>query len=116
MFQQTNLKKSKWCLCGVRPLTPTLFQVANTKGKKKMKNFTQKSWVAVELATTGTITRNQCLRNYISRLGAIIADLKKDGWEFEAHYIEVNTPFGKGKDYQYRATYIPEAVEAVEVA
>lgn len=76
-----------------------------------MKNLTQKEWVATQLATTGTITRNQCLRNYISRFGAIIADLKKEGWEFEAHYVEVNTPFGTGKDYQYRATYIPDCSE-----
>lgn len=81
-----------------------------------MKNLTQKEWVAGQLAATGTITRNECLRNYISRLGAIIADLKKEGWEFEAHYKDVKTPFGIGKDYVYRVTYIPEFDKSEEVA
>jgi len=76
-----------------------------------MKNLTQRQWVENQLHENGYITRNQCLRNYISRLGAIIADFKKDGWEFEAHYIDVKTPFGTGKDYKYRATYIPEISE-----
>ena len=44
-----------------------------------MANLTQKQWVLNRLETNGYITRNECLRNYISRLGAIIADLKKDG-------------------------------------
>jgi len=66
-----------------------------------MKKFTQKQWVLNRLNENGYITRNECLRNYISRLGAIIADLKADGYEFEAGYIEVKTPFGTGKDYKY---------------
>lgn len=68
---------------------------------------TQIEWVVSKLETNGSITRNECLRNYISRLGAIIAELKKHGWEFEAHYEDVKTPFGTGKDYRYRATHIP---------
>jgi len=66
-----------------------------------MKKLTQKQWVLSRLKENGYITRNECLRNYISRLGAIIADLKKDGYEFETGYIEVKTPFGMGKDYKY---------------
>jgi hypothetical protein len=76
-----------------------------------MKNQTQREWVEAQLTERGGITRNQCLKNYISRLGAIIADLKKDGWEFVASYKEVQTPFGKGKDYVYRVTNIPSSVE-----
>lgn len=65
--------------------------------------MTQKEWVLLELkANGGKITRNHCLRNYISRLGAIICDLKKDGYSISGRYIEVITPFGKGKDYQYK--------------
>lgn len=66
-----------------------------------MKNLTQKQWVLNRLLENGYITRNECLRNYISRLGAIIADLKADGYDFDAGYIEVQTPFGLGKDYKY---------------
>lgn len=43
---------------------------------------TQRKWVEEQLRATGEITRNQCLKNYISRLGAIMLDLKKDGWDF----------------------------------
>ena len=65
--------------------------------------MTQKEWVLLELkANEGKITRNHCLRNYISRLGAIICDLKKDGYNISGSYVEVKTPFGKRKDYQYR--------------
>jgi ribosomal protein L34E len=76
-----------------------------------MKNLTQRQWVEAHIREYGGITRNQCLRNHISRLGAIIADLKKDGWEFSANYKTVKTPFGTGKDYVYRATHIPECGE-----
>ena len=66
-----------------------------------MTNTTQLNFVKNVLVEQGSITRNFALRNYISRLGALIAILKKDGWIFEARYIPVATPFGKGKDYQY---------------
>lgn len=36
-----------------------------------------------KLKQDGEISRNYCLRNYISRLGARINDLKKMGFEFE---------------------------------
>lgn len=67
-----------------------------------MLNMTQKQWVENKLIKNGKITRNECLRNYISRLGAIISMLKDDGYKFETGYVEVETPFGKGKDYEYR--------------
>lgn len=35
------------------------------------------------LKDKGEISRNQCLRNYISRLGARIKDLQKEGMQFE---------------------------------
>jgi len=67
-----------------------------------MLNLTQKEWVENKLIKNGKITRNECLRNYISRLGALIALLKNDGWEFKTSYIDVETPFGAGKDYEYK--------------
>lgn len=55
-----------------------------------------KKWkIIYSLLERGYITRNECLRNYISRLGARIQDLEDDyGWEF--------TTFRKGGDYGYR--------------
>ena len=76
-----------------------------------MLNMTQKQWVEQRLNANGKITRNECLRNYISRLGAIIAMLKSDGWEFETKYIDVKTPFGTGKDYQYTVIKNPTQKE-----
>ena len=62
---------------------------------------TQKQWVKSQIKSNGFITRNQCLRNYISRLGAIIFELKAEGIEFETGYIETETKYGKGKDFKY---------------
>jgi hypothetical protein len=56
-----------------------------------MLDMTQKQRVENILIVDGKITRNKCLVNYVSRLGAIIAKLKDDGYEFETQYIEVNT-------------------------
>lgn len=72
-----------------------------------MTNATQKEFVANRLRADGRISRNFCLKNYISRLGALINLLKKDGWEFDAFYVNVETPFGKGRDYVYTAKKIP---------
>ena len=81
-----------------------------------MLDMTQKQWVANILITDGKITRNKCLVNYVSRLGAIIAMLKKDGYEFETQYIEVKTPFGTGKDYEYKVvTYPADVQEQIDI-
>lgn len=63
-----------------------------------MKNETQEKWVKEQLDEHGFITRNVCLRNYISRLGAIVYDMKKQGYEFTTEYQK--TPAG-GKDFIY---------------
>jgi len=63
-----------------------------------MLNKTQKDRVLNQLLTVGYITRNQCLRNYITRLASIIPKLKKEGYEFEVGYIRVNG----GLDYIYK--------------
>lgn len=62
-----------------------------------MTNQTQIDWARKELLKTGRITRNQALRRYISRLGAIIHTLKKEGMIIEGGY---NTN-RYGKDYEY---------------
>lgn len=60
-----------------------------------MTKKTQIEWVYKQLKKYGKITRNQCLKNYISRLGAIIYKLKKEGFNFDAGYTI------KGHDYIY---------------
>lgn len=54
-------------------------------------------WIKSRLKKTGRITRNQCLRRYISRLGARINDLKKEGWGFRGYYKKTRN----GMDYVY---------------
>lgn len=55
---------------------------------------TQVEFVVRTLLSTGEISRNFCLRNYISRLGAIMNNLKKVGWDF--------TTERRGGDYVYK--------------
>ena len=62
-----------------------------------MKKNTQKAWILKQLRENGRITRNECLKNFISRLGARISDLKEEGWNIEGEFIK--TP--NGKDYVY---------------
>ena len=59
---------------------------------------TQLDWIISRLDETGKISRNECLQNYISRLGARIADLKEMGWELEGSFEKTEN----GKDYVYR--------------
>lgn len=61
---------------------------------------TQRKWVEQQFKEHGEITRNQCLQNYISRLGAIIYGLKQDGW--------VITSSRRGKDYVYTLGEAPK--------
>lgn len=69
-----------------------------------MLNTTQEKWIIEQLRENGSISRNKCLRNYISRLGAIIFQLKEKGWEFEGDYVK--TDFGR--DYIYKVKSKPE--------
>ena len=64
-----------------------------------MKNPTQKERIIKRLLSVGQISRNECLRNYISRLGAIICDLTKEGWEFDTKNVQ--------GDYVYYVTKTP---------
>ena len=56
------------------------------------KKETQKQMVIDQLETTGMVSRNWALSNYISRLGAIMCDLK-DRYDYEG--------MNKGNDYIY---------------
>jgi hypothetical protein len=65
-------------------------------------NKSQKNRIVGVLMEKGKITRNMCLANYISRLGAIICTLKSEGWDFRTEkdggdyvYIVIKNPFKK---------------------
>ena len=66
-----------------------------------MKKQTQREWVLERLKQNGSITRNECLRNYITRLGAIICNLTNEGYQFDSGYVKVETFWGTSKDYKY---------------
>lgn len=70
-------------------------------------NLTQKQRVEKRLREMKVIYRNECLRNYISRLGAIINQLKNEGWEFEAERWR--------GDYRYFATDIPPEQKTLQL-
>ena len=55
--------------------------------------MSQTTTIINELNLKGKVYRNWALSEYISRLGAIILNLKKQGWEFTAK--------NEGKDYVY---------------
>lgn len=63
-----------------------------------------------ELQEKGYITRNWCLKNYISRLGAIVHRLKEDGMLIEGRYEK----YEYGKDFVYylgsRATQVDKVI------
>jgi len=59
---------------------------------------TQLEFIKQRLNENGKISRNECLQNYISRLGARIADLRKEGWNIEGEFEKTDY----GKDYVYR--------------
>lgn len=68
-----------------------------------MTNNTQEQLIIDYLLDNGSVSRNWALRQYISRLGAIIDRLKKADWEIEGNYVKTQT----GKDYTYRLIKAP---------
>lgn len=59
--------------------------------------LSQNRWVLYQLETNGRITRNQALRNRITRLAARIADLKEAGHPIVGSRLKTK----KGVDYVY---------------
>lgn len=64
---------------------------------------TQEDRIIYKLRTDGYVTRNEALKNYISRLGARISDLQRQGWIFDAKFIKKNG----ARDYEYRVVSAP---------
>jgi hypothetical protein len=61
----------------------------------------QKKHVEEQVIKYGVISRNYCLKNYITRLSAIICDMQKKGYLFEVSRPKIMTPWGAGYDYVY---------------
>lgn len=59
--------------------------------------MSQVEFVKKRLEANGKVSRNECLRNYISRLGAIIYTLRREGYELEGKYVNTQN----GRDYVY---------------
>lgn len=69
---------------------------------------TQFTFVKNTLEMYGEVTRNECLREFISRLGAIIHVLKKEGWVFTTETRDtVKHDGSKGKDFVYKLVSKP---------
>lgn len=65
--------------------------------------MSQREQVIQKLKNDGMVSRNWALKRYISRLGALIFDLKEEGWEFDTKrrggdYIYELKKKGKSKD------------------
>ena len=65
---------------------------------------TQRNWVEERLRDTKRVTRNEALGRFVSRLAAIIADMKRDGWIIEGDNLKSLV----GNDYVY--TLISEPI------
>jgi len=59
--------------------------------------------IIIEQLKTGSVSRNWALRNYISRLGAIICRLNKQGWVIKGNFES----YENGMDYVYRVIKVP---------
>lgn len=53
-----------------------------------MKEAKQKQFVINQLLLKGQVSRNTCLTAFISRLGAIMDLLRKEGLVYKAGYVE----------------------------
>lgn len=60
--------------------------------------ITQKQWVKGKLFSDGSVTRNQAIRNGITRLGARIYDLKNEGMTIEGKRLPLRD---NGYDFIY---------------
>lgn len=67
------------------------------------KTRSQKEWVISILNREGKISRNFCLQNYITRLGALVNLLNKEGWVITGGYEGKSL----GRDFVYRVEKSP---------
>jgi hypothetical protein len=65
---------------------------------------TQQKYVTDFLKKEGYISRNQCLQQRITRLGAIIFTLKEMGYQFEPKWVKENG----GRNFYYYLISAPK--------
>lgn len=66
----------------------------------------QYNFVKERLLASGYVSRNECLRNYITRLGAIICKMNREGWVIRGQYSD----YENGRDYVYYVEQFPTSV------
>ena len=71
---------------------------------------TQLNLIKNQLLKNGSVSRNWCLQRFITRLGARIDDLKKEGMNINGKFV--NTDYGK--DYVYFLENQLEPIKVVE--
>ena len=64
---------------------------------EKTEDQSQEQWIRYNLSVRKFITRNECLKNFVTRLAARITDLKDEGWNIEGESVDTQL----GKDYVY---------------
>ena len=62
-----------------------------------MPKQTQEQWIVAQLQTKGSISRNEALKHYCSRLGARICDLRSAGMNIVGEWIKTKN----GRDFRY---------------
>ena len=63
--------------------------------------LTQKRFILAELLKNNSISRNFCLKNYITRLGSFMCQFKSEGLEFITDRRLVKKHSWTGIDYVY---------------
>jgi hypothetical protein len=63
-----------------------------------MRQAHQREWITRKLFENGKISRNEALKNRITRLAAYINDLKRADFDISAEWDRT----GRTKDYVYR--------------
>lgn len=69
--------------------------------------MSQKQKILKILREQGEVSRNTALQMFITRLGAIINDLKKEGMNIEGHWDITE----RGRDYKYVLLDKPKKIE-----
>lgn len=73
--------------------------------------MSQKQRVIDRILETGSVDNFWSIENRVSlRLGAIIFNLRNEGWEFQTEYIDTH---GSNKNFRYTPTVIPEKYKKV---
>ncbi|MGB1226446.1 MAG: hypothetical protein ACPG9K_01030 [Poseidonibacter sp.] len=72
--------------------------------------MTQREYIENYIRKHGSISRNHCLREFISRAGAIICDMNSNGYVIEGKTVKGSylTRWGMQNDYVYTLKHKPK--------